>query len=166
MANHSDLDAVSSNTKHLVTLRCGQLLVAINLADVQEINRQNSFCEVPEASRYVRGVMNLRGEVITMIDLRAALQQETNAETRTHNIFVRSREEVIGLVTDGVSDIVQIPDSKILPPPTNVKGVDQSSFRGVYTGDNDELVLILDLEQVLSRISDSAQLHKVAETVE
>lgn len=140
---------VSSEEIHVATFHCGEMLVGLDLADVQEINRHRNFAEVPEAPPQICGVLNLRGDVITMLDLRVVLKQRVDPERRTHNVFVRHGEEVLGLVTDGVSDIVSIGEHEIDATPANVKGIDQSYFRGVHTTHGSELVVILDLNQVL-----------------
>lgn len=143
------------NSAQLVTFRCGDLLVGLELTDVQEINRIDRFAEVPEAPPHVRGVINLRGEVVTMIDLRVVLHQATNESgTTQHNVFVRNGNEVIGLITDGVSDILTIERDSIDPTPANVNGTDAEKLNGVHTLDTGELMVILDLEQVLSTCDD------------
>lgn len=142
----------TAETVQLVTFHCGRLLVGLDLSDVQEINRRNNVEEVPEAPAQICGVTNLRGEVITMIDLRVALQQpESDEDTTTHNVFVRDQHEVIGLVTDGVSDILAIPVKDIDASPANVKGTDASCFRGVHTTEDGEILVVLDLKQLLDQ---------------
>lgn len=140
----------------LITFRCGSLLIGLELTDVQEINRINRLAEVPDAPLGVRGVINLRGEVVTMIDLRVVLHQSDDFETASHhNVFVRSEGEVIGLVTDGVSDIVTIAKDTIDAPPSNLKGIEVILFKGVHTMADGELMVVLDLTQLLATVIES-----------
>lgn len=141
----------NTDSLHFVTFRCGEYMVGLELTDVQEINRIDQLDEVPESPSQVRGVTNLRGEVVTMIDLRVVLHQpKFSSDIRRHNIFVHSEGEVIGLVTDGVSDILAIERNSIDPLPSNIKGTEAVLLSGVHTLESGESMVILDLTQVLS----------------
>lgn len=140
----------------MIAFRCGSLLIGLELTDVQEINRIDTLAEVPDAPLGVTGVINLRGEVVTMIDLRVVLHQPVCVtETNHHNVFVRCNGEVIGLVTDGVSDIYTIRQDAVDPPPSNIKGTEAIMFKGVHTLPGGELMVVLDLAQVLSTTTES-----------
>lgn len=146
------LSATVSTETQYVTFNCGELLIGLALTDVQEINRQANLGEVPEAPPRIKGVLNLRGDVITMIDLPYILRQTSKNDRRPHNVFVRRDEEIIGLVTDGVADILSLADTEIDVPPTNIKGLDGALFKGVHSTSNNRLVLILDLAHMFSHI--------------
>ena len=147
-------EATATKEIQLATFQCGELLVGINLDDVQEITRESGFTDVPESPQYIRGVINLRGEVITMVDLRVILNQPHGADhAATHNVFVRSDDEVIGLATDGVSDIVTLSEETIDPTPATLKETDTPIFRGVHTTSDNKFIVILDLTNVLAHAS-------------
>lgn len=148
-----------TSSLQVVAFRCGELLVGLELTDVQEINRIDTIAAVPEAPPHVGGVINLRGEVVTMIDLRIVLNQRTSDqdEADLHNVFVRSEGEVIGLITDGVSDIFAIRRNAIDVTPSNVNGAETAMIRGVHTRPSGELMVILDLPQVLMTNSELNQ---------
>ena len=132
------------------TFYVGNLLLGIDIKQVQEINRQLNVPDVPQAPECVRGVINLRGEVTTVIDLRNILGLEQSEVTRTsRNLIVNSGEETIGLLVDRISDILALSSAQISPPPTNIKGVHGRSFLGVHTLDS-EIVVLLNVEEVLS----------------
>jgi purine-binding chemotaxis protein CheW len=117
---------------------------------VQEINRQSEITQVPHAADYVRGVINLRGDVATVVDLRTILglpKSERNRQTR--NLIVHHRGEAIGLLVDRISDILTLKGDQINPPPTNVNGVDGRLMSGVSTLDS-EIVVLLNIDEVLS----------------
>jgi purine-binding chemotaxis protein CheW len=95
-------------------------------------------------------VINLRGEVATVIDLRTVLGLPPAEQTRdTRNLIVHSQNEAIGLLVDRISDILTIHPDQVSEPPSNVDGVDGKFFLGVHTLEKDICVL-LDVEQVLS----------------
>jgi purine-binding chemotaxis protein CheW len=126
------------------------MLLGVDIRVVQEINRQSEITKVPHAPEYVRGVINLRGDVATVVDLRTILglpRTESNRQTR--NLIVHHRGESIGLLVDRISDILTLRADEIDPPPTNVDGVGGRLMSGVCTLDS-EIVVLLDIDQVLS----------------
>lgn len=132
------------------TFYVGELLLGVDIRQVQEINRQVDVTPVPNAPPHVRGVINLRGEVATVIDLRTVLGMPAAEETRdSRNLIVHSQGEAIGLWVDRISDILAVRPDEVTPTPANVDGVDGRFFRGVYSQDNN-LIVLLDIEQVLA----------------
>ena len=132
------------------TFYVGHMLLGVDIRVVQEINRQSEITQVPHAPDYVRGVINLRGDVATIVDLRAILglpPSETSRQTR--NLIVHHQGEAIGLLVDQISDILTLREDEISPPPTNVDGVDGRLMSGVCTLES-EIVVLLDIDEVLS----------------
>jgi purine-binding chemotaxis protein CheW len=128
----------------------GDALMGIPIDVIEEINHHLDLTPVPHAPECVRGVMNLRGEVVTVIDLRTVFGLEATTVTRqTCNVVVRSRGEQIGILADRVGEVIATSHSAVEPAPANVAGADGRFFRGVCKLDNGILVL-LDVEQVLA----------------
>lgn len=149
-ATHLPSRHSSSAEQQYATFYVGHMLLGIDIGVVQEINRHSGFTRVPHAPEYVRGVINLRGEVATVINLRTVLGLP-NAESQrdSRNLIVHHRGESIGLVVDQISDILTIQDDDVTAPPSNVGGVDGRLMKGVYTLDS-AIVVLLDIDQVLS----------------
>ncbi len=140
-----------TGTKQFTTFYVGELLLAIDIRVVQEINRQIDITPVPNAPKQVRGVINLRGEVATVIDLRTILGLEKIEATHdTRNLIIQSQGEAIGLWVDKISDILTINVEEISPAPANVGGVEGKYLKGVYTMEN-AIAVILDIDQVLGK---------------
>ncbi len=132
------------------TFYVGHMLLGVDIRVVQEINRQSEITQVPHAPDYVRGVINLRGDVATVVDLRTILGlPKTERSRQTRNLIVHHRGESIGLLVDRISDILTLAGDEIDPPPTNVDGVDGRLMSGVYTLES-EIVVLLDIDEVLS----------------
>lgn len=132
------------------TFYVGDILLGIDIRNVQEINRQLTVTEVPHSKDYVRGVINLRGDVATVIDLRTILGLPIAERTRdSRNLVVNSNGEAIGFWVDRISDIHTLSSDQISPPPTKVDGVDGSLFKGVFKLEK-EMLIILNVEEVLS----------------
>ncbi len=133
-----------------VTFRVGDSLMGVSIHLVDGINRLVEVTPVPGAPYYVRGVINLRGEVVTVVDLRTILglpPAEITEHTRT--VVVRSKDEQIGLLVDRIADAVKIRTDDIDPPPANVGGVEGRFFKGVYKLET-ELLIILDVDTALA----------------
>jgi purine-binding chemotaxis protein CheW len=144
-ANHPSTTA----ELQFATFYVGHMLLGVDIRVVQEINRQSEITQVPHAPAYVRGVINLRGDVATVVDLRTILGLPTSEASRqSRNLIVHHQGEAIGLLVDRISDILTIREDEISPPPTNVDGVDGRLMSGVCALDS-EIVVLLDIDQVL-----------------
>lgn len=134
----------------LATFYVGDLLLALPIEYVQEINRNLDLTEVPHAPEHVRGVINLRGDVATVIDLRRILSfSPAEVTSQSRNLIVRSGGESIGLWVDRIADIITISSDDIGPAPANVSGVEGRFFKGVYRTETD-IVVLLDTSEALS----------------
>lgn len=143
--------AIRSDNLQLATFYVADMCLALDISVIQEIIRDVKVTRVPHALPQVRGVINLRGDVATVIDLRQVLglpMLETTNDTQT--LIVRSQGESIGLIVDRVGDICDMEESTIVPPPPNVDSVDGRFFVGVCQR-NTEIILVLNMEEALSR---------------
>jgi purine-binding chemotaxis protein CheW len=139
-----------SGTLQLATFYVADMCLALDIGTIQEIIRDVKITRVPHAKPQVRGVINLRGDVASIIDLRQVLglqALETTAGTQT--LIVRSQGECVGLIVDRVGDICEVEASAIVPPPPNVDKVDGRFFHGVSQRGS-EIILVLDLDQALA----------------
>jgi purine-binding chemotaxis protein CheW len=133
----------------IATFRAGRMLLGIDIGAVQEINRDTEATPVPHAARGVRGVMNLRGEVVTVVDLRAALGMEPiKTDRNSRNVIVNVGGELTGMCVDQVADILTLDASSIAPLPRNLDAVDRRYVLGVYPLET-EILLLLNVESVL-----------------
>jgi purine-binding chemotaxis protein CheW len=141
--------AVVDGAVQLATFYVGDLFVGIEIEKVQEINRRTVLVPASGAPPQVRGVVNLRGEVVTVLDLRQILGlPPVEVGPRSRNVVTQADGELIGLLVDRVADIMSIPNSDISPAPANLD-VEGEFVRGVYRTQK-EILLVLNLERVLS----------------
>lgn len=133
----------------LAVFHVGRYICALCIERVQEINKNLLLTPVHEAPAYVRGIINLRGNVVTAIDLRRKLGLEpTTFSPSTRNVIVKSDREMVGLLVDAVDDIVDVDRSQILPTPAHLAKELGECFEGVVPF-NQELVAILELDHLL-----------------
>jgi len=128
----------------------GSALCGIYINVIQEMNKQMEMTKVPQAPSYVLGIMNLRGRIVTIIDLGRKLGLSPSKTTETSRIIiVNSRDENIGLLVDRVTDVVTAKWEDVEPTPSNIKGVKGKYFQGVLKSSKD-LIAVLDVEEVLA----------------
>jgi len=143
--------AEQQNRSFLIsTFYLGDTLLGIDTLRVQEIIRVIDVTKVYQAPDYIIGVLNLRGRIVTIVDLARKLslpQQEMTGQSRI--IIVDWNGEYMGLLVSAVSDVVTADREGIVPPPSNVKGAQGRYFQGMYRTDK-HLIAILDVEEILS----------------
>jgi len=138
-------------TEHLVTFLLGSEEYGLDVRLVQEIIRLTEITPVPRAPDFVKGVINLRGRIIPVVDLRRKLALgEVDASARTTRVVVaRLRDRLVGLLVDGASQVLKVPVSLIEPAPEEILEVDADYIRGVAKLAN-RLVILMDLARVLA----------------
>ncbi len=140
----------NSSTVELATFYIGGALCGMDILNVQEINKLMNMTNVPQAPTYVTGILNLRGQIVTVIDLGKKLGlTATEFSDSTRNIIVNSENEYIGLLVSSISDVVTAEWDKVEDPPANIGGVQGAFFRGVFKTE-DRLIGILDVNKVLA----------------
>ena len=135
----------------LVTFSIGEEEFGVDILKVQEIIRTMEITKVPRAQPFVEGVINLRGKVIPIIDLRRrfGLASKTH-DKHTRIIVIEMDIMIVGFVVDSVSEVLRIPASTVEPPPPVVAGVESEYISGVGKLE-DRLLILLDLNKLLSR---------------
>ncbi len=134
----------------LVTFSIGEEEFGVNILKVQEINRTMEITKVPRAPEFVEGVINLRGKVIPIIDLRRRFGLVSKPEDKdTRIIVIEINNIIVGFVVDAVSEVLRIPASTVEPPPPVVAGVESDYISGVGKL-KDRLLIMLDLDKILS----------------
>ncbi len=124
----------------------------VDIGDVREIIRMQTVTRVPGAPSFVEGVINLRGRVVPVVDLRKRLNLTVGEQTKESRIVVvdiAGRD--VGVIVDGVTEVLRIPLSSIEPASTMITNVDSDYLRGIAKLET-KLVILLDLNKVLSAI--------------
>ena len=135
----------------LCTFFCKDYQFGIDILKVHEINKKVILTPVPQSPNCVLGLMNLRGRIVTIIDLAKKLgfSHKNINEKECKIVIVYSQDEYIGLLVDQVGDVVQLDIKNIEPPPVNINNSIINYLTGVLKIDNG-LIGILDVESVLN----------------
>lgn len=133
----------------LVVFKLGREDYGISILHVQEIKRIMDITRVPNSPDFIKGVINLRGSVLPVIDLKKRLALPPSEYTDdTRIIIVRIEEINVGLIVDGVSEVATLSSDSIEPPQTVVSGVSANYLSGVGKQE-DKLLILLNLEAII-----------------
>lgn len=134
----------------LACFRVGGELYALDIMNIREIIRPQKITAIPKAPRFIEGVINLRGAVIPVTDLRKRFDQSCREETRHSRIIICSMSgRVVGLLVDEVLEVRRYGRQDVAPAPQFLQGPEAEFFLGVARR-GDELVMVLDLDRILS----------------
>jgi len=135
---------------HLLTFVLGREEFGIPVTQVREVIRVSDITRVPHAPAHVRGVANLRGRILAVVELRSRLglpPAEPTARSRIAVVDVRGR--VLGLLVDAVSQVTKVPQASVVPAPEDVRSADADYVTGVARWQS-RLIILLDLEKALA----------------
>lgn len=141
----------TSEEQQLVVFQLDAELYGVQISRVHEIIRLQSITRVPRAPAFVEGVINLRGKVIPVVDLRRRFGLPAAEHTRASRIVVvEIGDQVVGIIVDGVSKVLRVNPSIVEPPSPVVAGIDSEYLHGIAKLP-ERLVILLDLDRVLAR---------------
>lgn len=136
-------------TKYIV-FKLKEEIYGVPVEQVRSIERIQSITRVPGAPTFVQGVINLRGVVLPVIELRKRLNFESEEYTDNTRIIIVNVDDVeVGLIVDSARDVIDIPDDQVEAAPEIVGGVEAEYIRGVAKLDSN-LLIILNLDKVLN----------------
>ena len=142
-------EAAMGDELQVVAFNISTEVFGVDILKMQEINRMVEITKVPQAPHYVEGVINLRGKVIPIVDLRRRFNMESKEHDKNTRILVVDiNSNILGMVVDAVSQVLRFPVSSIESPPEIVTGIDSDYIKGVVKLE-DQLLIHLDLSKVI-----------------
>lgn len=135
--------------RSFLVFRLGPEEFGIEIGNVVEIFKSQKIYEVPEMESYISGVINIRGNVVPLIDLRKRFGL-TPSPRKERTVLVRTSEETLGLIVDEVMEIVNFEEGEITKPPTIFKGLASEYLVGLGKKEG-RVVILLSLDNILSR---------------
>jgi purine-binding chemotaxis protein CheW len=140
----------TESTEHLATFMLAGEEYGVDVRLVQEIIRVAEVTPVPRAPEFIKGVINLRGRIIPVVDLKRKLGLgEVEASRLARIVVVKMKDRLIGLLVDGASQVLKVPLSTIEPAPEEVVEIEAHYIRGVAKLP-DRLVILMDLQRILA----------------
>ncbi len=143
--------ALAIGDEQVVVLELAGEAYGVEIGRVEEIIRMQAITRIPNGPAFIEGVTNLRGRVIPVLDLRKRFGLPASEATRRSRIVVGELgEHTVGLVVDGVSEVLLVGSDAVEPPSTLVTSADSAFLRGVAKLE-ERLILLLDLSRILTR---------------
>jgi purine-binding chemotaxis protein CheW len=143
--------------RQLVLFDLGGEVYGVDIASVHEIIRMQPITKVPKAPFFVEGVINLRGKVIPVVDMRRRFGLAKVEQTKDNRIVVvDSSGQNIGIIVDAVTEVLRIPADSVETPSEIITTTDSDYLLGIAKRD-DTMIILLDLDKVLSMAVDACQ---------
>ena len=138
-------------TKQYATVYVGGLFLGIEVEKVQEVMRHQEMTDIPLAAPAIKGLINLRGQIVVAVDTRRSLgiaPGEHDGDAR--NIIIRSDDGGVSLLVDDIGDVLDVPLESFAPVPENMPLERRELIEGVYNL-TDRLLLVLDTKRLLQK---------------
>jgi len=151
--------SAATGATQLVGFRLGNEEYGVEITKVREIMLMSEITQIPEMPAYIKGLINIRGTVIPVIDLRVRfglVAGELTGESRT--IVLSVDEKMIGVIVDAVTEVLRITHDQIAPPPPTVAGLGREYLTGLIKLE-DRLLILLNIDRLFSR-EDTAMLEE------
>ena len=144
-------DNVALADRQLVVFTLGDETYGVDIATVREIIRMQAITAVPGTAHFIEGVINLRGTVIPVVDLRKRFRlNEAEHGKETRIVVLNSEGQEIGIIVDSVAEVLRVSSDAIEPPSSMITTTDSEYLLGIVKLP-DRLVILLDTERLLSR---------------
>ena len=134
----------------LIIFNLGDEEFGVAIGTVREIIRTGSITPIPDSPEFIKGVINVRGEVVATVDLKARFFSRAEKELESKQILITEQDNnIFGLMVGEVTEVLRIPSTSIKPAPELVTNVHEKYVSGVVTLD-DRLIILLDLAKIMS----------------
>ena len=145
----------------MVVFSIGKELYGVGIDAVHEIVKVPDITEVPDAPAFLEGVINLRGKIVPVVDLRKRMKLDSKEKTKSSRVLITENEgRLVGLLVDAVSEVLKIQPDAVEAPPEMISSIGVQYITGVAKVEG-RLIIILDLRKVLS-VDDMRTIGNVA----
>lgn len=144
------MNNLTVRNRNFSTFMVGETLCGIDIEQIQEINRNFDFSEVPGSEEYIKGIINLRGRIVTLIDLGKRIGiRSTGLSSDSSNIVVSSDGENFGLIVASICDIISERNAELEDVPANTGDIKGRYFTSILKTEKG-IIGILNLEEILT----------------
>ncbi len=150
MNDNARRDEIDGDLSQLISFSVDGEEYGLDILRVKEVIRAAEVTRLPRAPAFVKGIINLRGDVVPIIDLREKFSYESAEYTDSTRVIVVDVDgRLVGMIVDEASQVLRIPDSQIEPPPPIVGGLPSHYIKGVGKLE-DRLIILLNIDKILS----------------
>lgn len=147
----------------LIVFRTGKEEFGVPIDAVREIIKATAITPIPNSPHFIKGIINVRGEIVTAIDIKSRFSLESDIESEAkHIVVVKQEDSLFGLMVDEVMEVLRVQKNEIKSPPSIISNIHEKYISGVISHD-DRLIVLLDLNVVLSgnELLQARLLHKM-----
>ncbi len=148
-ANAAVAAANTAVAGEFLTFALGSEEYGVDILKVQEIRGYDAVTRLPDAPDYIKGVINLRGTIVPVIDMRVKFRLEAKVDALTVMIVLNVADRIVGMVVDSVSDVVQLEAGQIRAMPEVGTGIDRRFLTGIGALD-ERMLILLDIEGLMT----------------
>jgi len=141
--------SAAKDIRQFAVFSLGEERYAVDISVIREIIRPVKITHIPGAPPFIEGVINIRGDVIPVIEMRKRFDVQGQREAPPRMIIVRIEDQWVGITVDTVTEVIRVPASEIKPPPKVMSGEAARYLAGVCS-QGDELVVLLNLNEILT----------------
>ena len=144
---------LTGDEEQIVSFKLGKETFGVRVSQVREIGKVQNITKIPKMPDYIEGVMNLRGQITTVIDLKKRFGIDSDAAgitTASRIIVAEIGDTQIGIIVDEVEDVIRVPRLSISPPPRTLTVGRETSFLTAICKLQDRMVMLLDLDKVMT----------------
>jgi purine-binding chemotaxis protein CheW len=153
---------MSTEEQQFCTFFIDSLFFGVEVQRVQEVLREQEMTRVPLAPMVVQGLINLRGQIVTAIDLRRRLElRDRSGERNPMNVVVRTDDGAVSLLVDDIGDVIKVQTETFEPTPETLTGVARHLIRGIHKLDK-QLLLVLDIDRTVDLASSAPRKREAA----
>lgn len=151
---------MESSEEKVVVFNIGDEEYAAEINQVERILEFEKITRIPDAPEFLKGVINYQGKIIPVIDLKVRFNlPETSIKEESKIIIAKHDEGDVGLIIDGVSQVLDVPSESITPPPDIIAGIVKEYIKAIIKLDK-RIVILLDLGRILS-FNERKELNKI-----
>ena len=151
----SNVSDAAHTTKQYSTFHVGDLFFGIEVVKVQEVLRCQEMTRVPLAPEVIEGLINLRGQIVTALDMRRRLGLSAmQAGHVPMNMVIRCDDGAVSLLVDEIGDVIEVSENSFENPPETLRGPSRELVRGVYKL-KERLMLVLDTDRAVSDVDEA-----------
>jgi len=133
--------------KQFVTFFMGNEIYGIDIYNTQEIIRVPEITPIPNSLDYVEGIINLRGDIISVINLEKKFHI-ANPEEKKEIIIIKAKNSKLGIIVTKVFRVIQVNEIEVTPPPSILADIEEEYIKGIARIENEQLVILLDMEKM------------------
>jgi len=164
MAEQIQKDADKLSELQMVVAQLGEEEYGIPILQIQEIALMTNITKISGMPSFVKGVINLRGKIVPVIDLRERFGFEKKEYTdKTRIVIVQIEKQSVGLIVDSVSEVIRIKLSDIDSVPSTISQIGEEYINGVAKVGNNKLIILLNIEKLLGEL-DKVSVKKISES--